>query len=156
MPKHFAEDRKPEEFLLIGLVHQQDPDSETCESESQQDRGHHQAKDAGRQASDDRRKNNPDNPKSDPSDIKENRLESVKANERVRLVRVENQKRDSRDEAGEVGERCREICIQGFRSRLPRRRHDSCARRNLDCRRKDICPKFYRWPTGFTEASVCD
>ncbi len=98
----FADDRQLEKLLLVGLVHQEDPDSKASDDENQHQRQSNQAKDSGRQRGQNGRQDHPDDPESDPRDIKENGLESVKADEGVRLVGIQDEEDDAGDEAGEI------------------------------------------------------
>jgi hypothetical protein len=109
-----ANDRQFEEFLLVRLIHEERPDAKASQAENEHYRQGNQAKDSGRQWSQDRRENHPDEPKSHPSNIKKNRLERMEPNEGVRFVGIKHEKNDRRNEAREIGKGPYEVGLHCF------------------------------------------
>src|SRR5262249_44058968 len=89
-------------FIVVGLVHQENPGGEDCELDQAREQPG-EAPSAGEYHADEQRA--PYNPKNKHSCSGENRLKRMEANKTVALVRLNHQKNDSGDEPEEITQR---------------------------------------------------
>src|SRR5664279_417483 len=107
-----TDDRQLEGLSLRSAVHEERPEAEATNHQQQVDWQFNEEEEPLRDRAKHHPCNHPDDPEADPCHVEENRLERMETHEPVRLERIDHEKDNPGDEAGQIRESTGSIGLQ--------------------------------------------